>query len=220
MTTFRQYRQIEKDEFIVCGVDTAAGLGDYCVAQFISQTRLDVPLVYHSKVLATEMTNLIYPVLNRIFEVTGKKPVVAYERQSGGLFEMDRLASLNRDGKFELYKMPSAGRVDAPEAYKLGWDTNTATRPKMLSDLKEAVDKSLIKIYDKPTINEMFSFVVVQTAMNRKAQAEANAHDDLVMALAIAYQLMIDVKEEVREPTYIPSFELLGGAGRTEGQYV
>ena len=91
--------------------------------------------------------------------------------------------------------MPTYGSVDNPEAKKLGWDTNTATRPKMLSELKEAIDKRLIKLYDGRTINEMFSFIVVQTSTAWKAQAEKGANDDLVMALAIAWQLQQSVQE-------------------------
>jgi len=185
---FKQYRRL-KNEFIVVGGDTAAGGLDYSALQFLSATNLDVPLVYYSKKMASEMTNELFPVLNKIFEETGYRPVVAYERQNGGLFEMERLASLNRANKFEVFKMPSFGRTEAPEAVRYGWDTNTATRPKMLSDLKDAVDKKLITIYDKETVNEMFAFVVMQTSSSWKAQAESGAHDDLIMALAIAWQL-------------------------------
>jgi hypothetical protein len=197
---WKQFRPIEKGEFIIVGVDPAAGGIDYCAAQFLSKTKLDVPLVYHSKVLATEMTNLLHPVLERIFDTTGIKPMVAYERQNGGLFEMERLAALNRLGKYNLFKMPVLGRIEPPEAVKYGWDTNTATRPKMLSDLKEAIDKKLIRIYDQTTINELFSFVIVQTSSSWKAQAEAGAHDDLIMALAIAWQ----VQQMVKEPRTMP----------------
>jgi hypothetical protein len=35
----------------------------------------------------------------------------------------------------------------------------------------------------------MFSFIVNQTSSSWKAQAESGAHDDLIMALAIAWQL-------------------------------
>lgn len=59
----------------------------------------------------------------------------------------------------------------------------------MLSMLKEAIDNRLITIYDKPTVNEMFSFIVSQTSSSWKAQAEQGAHDDLIMALAGAWQL-------------------------------
>ena len=190
-----RYRKLEQGEFIVVGVDTAAGGGDYCAAQFLSKTKLDVPIVYHSKSLATEMTPILFSELERIYDITHIPPVIAYERNNGGVFEMERLAALNRLNKYRVFVMPTYGSIDNPQARKLGWDTNTATRPKMLADLKEAIDKRLIKIYDKRTINEMFSFIVVQTSTAWKAQAEKGANDDLVMALAIAWQLQQSEKE-------------------------
>jgi hypothetical protein len=187
--SFRQYRKIESREQFVVAADTSSGLGDYCAVQFLSKTKIDVPLVYHKKIIATEMTNEIYPVLEKISDITGYKPIVAYERNAGGTFEMDRLASMNRLGKFTLFKMPTMGRENPPDSIKYGWDTNTATRPAMLSQLKEAIDNKLLTIYDRPTIEEMFSFVVVRTTATVKAQAESGMHDDLVMSLAIAWQL-------------------------------
>lgn len=187
----RKYREYKRDEFIVVGVDTAWGGTDYCVAQFLSKTYLDVPTVYHSKVLATEMTPLIHNELERIYNETGVKPVVAYERNNGGVAEIERLATLNRDGKYRIYqeKRNMASTDVTEDSVKLGWTTSSSSRPTMLSMLKEAIDNRLIRIYDKPTINEMFSFIVSQTSSSWKAQAEQGAHDDLIMALAIAWQL-------------------------------
>lgn len=195
MTYFRQYREITKGEFFVIAGDTAMGGNDYCAAQFLSTKRLDVPLVYHRKGVMSYMTEDLLTVLERLHDVTGIKPVIAYERNNGGAIELERLAGLNKRHKFEVYKMDSYGidyssrKEGEPEAVKYGWDTNTATRPKMLSDLKEAIDKVLVKIYDKPTITELYSFIVAQTSSTWKAQAEKGAHDDLVMSLAIAWQL-------------------------------
>lgn len=186
---FRQYRIIEPREFFVVFADTSVGLGDYCAVQFLSKTKIDIPLVYHSKSIATEMTNAIYPVLEKIYDTTGIKPVVAYERNNGGVFELERLAALNRLGKYEIFKMPTTGNIDNPEPTKIGWDTNTATRPKMLQDFKDAVDNKLLRIYDKPTITELYSFILAQTSSSVKAQAEKGAHDDLVMSGAGAWQL-------------------------------
>ena len=196
---FRQYRPIEHGEFFVVFADTSYGAGDYCAVQFLSKTKLDVPLVYHSKTIATNMTNEIFPVLEKLFDVTGVKPVVAYERQNGGAFEMDRLAGLNRNNKFEIFKMVNRGNVDNPDATKLGWDTNTATRPTMLQDLKDAIDHSTLTIYDKPTITELYSFILVQMTSSIKAQAERGAHDDLVMSLAGAWQLYQQAGQSVSE---------------------
>lgn len=187
--SFRQYRDFEHDEQVVVAVDTSAGGLDYTCAQFLSRKHFDIPLVYHSKKTATEFTNVLPKALNKIYDETGIRPLVAYERNNGGAFEMDRIAAMNRDGKYDIFKMPTFGQVDNPDSVRLGWDTNTASRPKMLSELKEAIDKKVITIYDKPTINELFSFIVVQTSSSWKAQAEVGAHDDTVMALAIAWQL-------------------------------
>jgi len=90
--------------------------------QFLSVTKLDVPMVYHSPKLATEMTNEVFPVLEKIQQITGINPTIAYERQNGGVFEMDRLSSLNRLNKFTIFKMPRYGDVHHQTEVKLGWD--------------------------------------------------------------------------------------------------
>jgi len=210
MKKLNQFRNLEPGEFIVVGVDTAAGGLDYCAAQFLSTDRLDIPLVYHSKALATEMTPDIVKVLENIYDVTGVKPVVAYERNNGGVFEMERLARLNKKQKYRPFQMIKYGQNrDSKAVRKLGWDTNSATRPKMLSDLKEAVDNRLFNIYDNKTIEELFSFVTVQTATHWRAQAETNAHDDLIMSLAIAWQLYhTENKPDVHEKKRIISLNM------------
>ena len=189
--SFRRYRNYQKGEFILVGVDTSWGGTDYCAAQFLSKTSLDIPTVYHSRVLATEMTPLIHLELEEIYDQTGVKPVVAFERNNGGVSEIERLATLNRDGKYRIYtEKTNIGTTDSTEnTVKLGWTTSSSSRPTMLSMLKEAVDNRLIRIYDKPTINEMFAFIVSQTSSSWKAQAEHGAHDDLIMSLAIAWQM-------------------------------
>ncbi len=189
--SFRRYRKYEKGEFYVVGADTAWGGTDYCTAQFLCKTKLDIPTVFHSKVLASEMTPLIHAELERIYDETGVKPVVAFERNNGGVAEIERLATLNRSGKYIIYteKTNIATTESTGESIKLGWTTSSASRPTMLSMLKEMVDGKLVRIYDKPTITEMFSFIVSQTSSSWKAQAEQGAHDDLIMALAIAWQL-------------------------------
>ena len=194
---FRQFREFEKGEFIVIGGDLSAGGKDRSCCQFISKNRIDVPLIYDSPKMAVEMTNEIVPVLENICEVTGVKPLIAYERNNGGVFEMERLATMNRNGTYELFKMPVYGKeIDTEQRMKqevrYGWDTNTATRPMMLAALKETIEKKIIRIYDKATIEEMYSFIVSQTSNSWKAQAERNAKDDRVMALAIAWQVFIN----------------------------
>jgi len=190
--SFRRYRNYEKGEFYVVFADTAWGGVDYCAAQFLSKTGLDVPVVYHNKGLATEMTPLLHTELERIYDETGGiKPVIAYETNNGGTAELERLATLNRNGKYVIYQQKlNVGTTDTIErSVKLGFTTSSATRPIMLQMLKEAIDNKVLRIYDKPTVNEMFAFIISQTSSSWKAQAEQGAHDDLIMSLAGAWQL-------------------------------
>lgn len=203
---WRQYRPLERGEFFVVGVDTSAGGKDYSVAQFFSKTHLDVPLVFHANISASYMTDRLLPVLEKIFDVTGVKPIVAYERQNGGVFEIERLSNLNRNDKYRIYLAKNVGSIDNTTEKQLGWNTNMATRPKMLSDLKDAIDGQLIRIYDKITINEMYSFILNKQG---KPEAEVNAHDDLIMALAIAWQMYQTENPQTVQPTNIINQNLI-----------
>ena len=180
---FRRYRQLDKGEFILVFADTAVGGADWCAAQFLSADKLDIPIVYHSNSSATMMTPLLHRELESIYDVTQVQPVIAYERNNGGQFELERLSTLNRLGKYFIYEQKDA--TGKPNG-KIGWDTNAATRPKMLQELQECINNKLIIIYDKPTVTELFQFVIFKSG---RPEAEAGSHDDLVMSLAGVWQL-------------------------------
>lgn len=192
MNPWRRYRDWRPGEFVLAYADTSWGGLDWTAVQFMSKDTIDVPLVYHSRGLASDMTPLIHAELERIYDITKVKPVVSYERNNGGIAELERLNSLNRLGKYRIYtQLNHIGSTDISEdSGKLGHDTNSATRPAMLALLKDAIDNKLITIYDKLTVQEMFSFVVKQTPNgNWKAEAENGAHDDLIMSLAGVWQM-------------------------------
>lgn len=192
--SFRQFRPLQHGEFIICFEDTASGGSDNCAVQFLSHKWLDVPLVFHANVTASYVTPLLHQKLIEISRETGVQPIVAFERNNGGNFEMDRLARLNRFGDYRIYTMKTVdptGRVI--DTGKLGWDTNLATRPKMCQELKDAIEGGLLHLYHRQTVNEMFSFIIKP---NGRYEAEENAHDDLVMALAGAWQLYQTEKPE------------------------
>ncbi len=186
----RSFRAIGRGEFILCFVDTAGGGGDSVAAQFLSQEKLDIPQILHSEESITEMTPVIHRELERIYDLTGIQPVVAYERNNGGAYEMERLASLNRAGKYKIYQTKKLDENnDIVETGKLGYDTNSATRPEMLQMWQEVINKQLVTIYDEITITEHFSFVVVKTSSSWRAEAEVGAHDDTVMSGAGVWQM-------------------------------
>lgn len=209
---WRIYRKLEPGEFIVIGADTAAGGVDYCAAQFISTTRKDVPIVYHAKQLASDMTPELIRMMIAIYTDTKVKPTIAYERNNGGVFEIERLHRHNAQNCFSVYrtKTDRATVRGTQQTLKFGWETNAATRPAMLADLKDAIDNELFTFYDEHTLRELLSFVVVQTNSSWKAQAENGMHDDLVMALAIAWQLYLTEQPEKEKRSGIARPKLPG----------
>ena len=184
---FRLYREIERGEFFIIAVDCAQGGIDANYGQFLSKTKIDVPLVFEKNCVAAEMTPLIHEALEWIYARTGVEPVVAFERQMGGISALSQLQTLNRNGHYRIYQRRKFGTVDGEVLTDvLGWDTNLQTRPQMLGDLKQAIDNNLIKVYDKTTINELGKFIITKKG---RAEAAPNCHDDAVMSLAIAWQL-------------------------------
>lgn len=184
---FRLYRQPERGEFFVVAVDCAQGGIDANFGQFLSKSKVDVPMVFEKNCVAAEMTPLIHEALEWIYSRTGIEPVVAFERQMGGVSALSQLQALNRYGHYRIYQRRKLGTVEGEVLTDtIGWDTNPQTRPQMLGDLKQAIDTRLIRLYDRATINDLGKFI-----LNKKGRAEAasNCHDDSIMSLAIAWQL-------------------------------
>ena len=184
---FRLYRQPERGEFIVVAVDCAQGGADANYGQFLSKTKIDVPLVFEKKCVAAEMTPIIHEALEWLYGITGVEPVVAFERQMGGVSALSQRQPLNRNGHYRIFQRRKLGTTDGEVLTDIiGWDTNTQTRPQMLGDLKQAIDNTQIQLYDKTTIDELGKFII-----NKRGRDEAapNCHDDAVMSLAIAWQM-------------------------------
>jgi hypothetical protein len=163
---FRQYRQFEPGEFIICAVDTAGEGQDWNAGQFLSKNRLDVPLVLHYEGSITDVTPELKLALELIQMQTGVNPVVAYETNNGGGYEFERLSRLNKLQKYTMYrqyKQDERGKLKHTD--KLGWSTNSATRGPMLIELQDMVKNNLVRLYDKLTIDEMFSFVKHKTQL-------------------------------------------------------
>ena len=67
-----------------------------------------------------------------------------------------------------------------------GFRTNAATRPVIVGELVEAMREGINLVNDRTTLEEMLTFVRNEKL---RAEAEPGAHDDCVMALAIAWHI-------------------------------
>src|SRR5262249_22671454 len=69
------------------------------------------------------------------------------------------------------------------ETIQLGIFTSEKTKPLLIDTLRAYDRDKVIEINDPTTLEEMLTFVVTESG---KMQAEEGAHDDCVMALALA----------------------------------
>ena len=67
-----------------------------------------------------------------------------------------------------------------------GFRTNAQTRPVIIGELVEAMREGIETVNDRTTLEEMLTFVRNEKL---RAEAEPGAHDDCVMALAIAWHI-------------------------------
>lgn len=86
------------------------------------------------------------------------------------------------------------GRIK--QAY--GFQTNRTTRPVILSELIRILRESMASINDRDTLLEMFTFV--RREKDLQGEAESGAHDDCVLALAIAHYIRPQQTMEVTRP--------------------
>jgi hypothetical protein len=194
---FTYYRKFQNGEFIIVFVDTAGEGSDNNAGQFLSKDRLDIPLVMHYKGSIVDVTPKLKTTLEWIAHETGVPPCVAYETNNGGGYELERLSRLNIKHLYVIYcQYVLNAQNKLVKTDKIGWNTNTATRPAMLKGVQDLVNNRLVKIYDPNTITEMFSFVKHQMPSGWKAEAEVGSFDDLIMSLAGVWQLY-----QTEEPT-------------------
>lgn len=163
----------------VIGGDVAEGLehGDYSAAHVIDATTGTQVAVWHGHTPAD--------VFGDELEILGlwyNSALVGVEQNNHGLTTITKLRQLNYP---HIYRHRTIDQVSKKVTLKFGWPTNKATKPKMIDDLDEALRKGELTLHHKRTIAELKTFV-----RDEHARMHGSPFDDLVMSLAIAYQMV------------------------------
>lgn len=179
---FKLFREPEKGEFFVCGADPSEG-GDYCSGTWKSKKYADTVLSYHARIESTQFGYELEKGSRFLFKKTGLWPCIGVERNTG-MATIAKLIDLNYPN---LFKMKSFDRQTQKEEEKIGWHTNSATRPKLLDDHALSIRQGVNKIFDKTTVNEHMTFI--RNPKTGKPEAEVGMNDDTVFSEGIAWQL-------------------------------
>ena len=94
---------------------------------------------------------------------------------------------LFRNGYKNIYfERPETGKAYRSISEKLGWNTNLRTRPLMVAQGRQMLTDGSVTIYDKEMLHQWEHFVLDKG----KFQGLRGAHDDLVMAGLISFEMM------------------------------
>lgn len=189
----RLYRELESTETFTIGCDPGNG-GSYSAAVAISQKYLDVPLVFQSKVESPQFGYELNNIGLYVKKKTGNYPLLAVERNIGqGTIEKLRVLGYPLT---KLYRQKTFDRVSQKEEERIGWMTTVANRRKMLDELAMLIRSKGLKIYDKALISEMLTFVI--NARTGEPRPESGKYSDLIMACAIALQMVGEVPQSAK----------------------
>jgi hypothetical protein len=166
------------------GVDVAEGVGQDSSAIVVldfTKPKAEVVATYESNKIAPDI--LAYEVRNIAREYGN--PIVAIERNNyGGGVTLNEIKSLYRN----LYTTIRTDKLTNEQTDKLGWETNSKTKPRMFYDLKTAVDENLFIPNSEVICLEMLSYN--QKKLNQRGSKEGETqHWDMLTATAIAYQM-------------------------------
>ncbi len=182
---YRLYRELETNEQTALFADPAEG-GAFCAAALVSKKHADFPFMYNHRVESSQFGYDLNKIAKYVKKRTNLWPTIAVERNTGQA-TIHVLQELNYP---DLFRMRIFDHRSITESSKIGWTTTMATRAKMLDDLALSLRQGAIKIYDRQVLYQMSSFVIKQRRGHvSKIEAESGKFDDLVIALAGAWQL-------------------------------
>lgn len=117
----------------------------------------------------------------------------------------------------QLYMRPIVDRLSQKFTDLLGWDTNTKSRAQMLDILEQSMRDGSLTIHGQRTLAEFMAFKIPERLGGvgdyRSPRASKDAHDDLVIALAIGVAVAAKLPKQlqrVERPEPVPAFSVTG----------
>lgn len=179
------------------GMDVGEGVGaDYTVIQALCNESGELVAVYRSNRVRADEAGVDACLLGLWYN----RGLLGIERNGPGLAT---LSACERgaaglpwlSGYPNLYYHTITDRKIPQETSRLGWITNRSTKEAMLGRLASSIESRSLTIRCRSTIREMQGFVWDAHRkvfrQNSKAPGAPTAHDDAIMALAIANEMRL-----------------------------
>lgn len=170
----------EERHVYAIGCDVAEGLehGDFSSVHVIDARTLDVVAHWHGHVDPDVLGEDILPALGWYYN----RALIGVESNNHGL---TTLKGLVRAEYPAVYRQRRQDRRNAAPTEALGWRTTSATKPLAIDELGKELREGTLGLQCGETLAELRTFV-----RDGSGKMNGSPHDDRVMSLAIAVQML------------------------------
>lgn len=171
------------------GADVAEGLehGDFSDASVLDANTGELVAKWHGHIPPREFAAQL-DRLGRFYNCA----LIGCEANNHGISTLDALRNLEYP---RLFRKRSLGETTKKITVKWGWHTNRQSKPKMIDALDQSIRDGAITIYDRHTLGELRTYV-----RDEKGKLHGSPHDDRVISLAIAVQMLEFVNSAELDP--------------------
>ena len=167
------------DEKFIIGADVSLGVGqDYSAAIVLNKDR-QVVAVYRDNHVDPAMFGRDLFYLGRYYN----NALLAVESNSMGISTLQKLKEMKY---VNLYYQTQIANLTDEDGVRLGFRTTSASKPAIISNLKNWIDNDEIAIWSSEVVSELRDYVSDDKG---KTNASRGSTDDTVMSLAIAAEV-------------------------------
>lgn len=166
------------------GADTAEGIGrDSCASVVIDFSTIPNRVVgtYESAVIPPDMFGHELVREGKLFGTC----IIGAEYNNTGYATVSVLGENYPESK--LFHHTTRDKLTNEETKKMGWHTNSSTKPSAIYELKSAVEDGNLEIYDLDLLNELSYYQLRDLKSHKKPGM--TRHFDLLIACAISWQM-------------------------------
>ena len=168
------------DDNYVIAADVSLGVGqDYSTAVVMDKDYRVIALYRDNRIDPSLFGELLF-YLGRYYN----NSLLCVESNSMGVATLQKLESMDY---VNLYRQTKIANVSKDEGTRLGFRTTSATKPAIIGNLKNLIENEEVNIPSNIMIQELKDYISTGTG---KTEASPGTHDDTVMALAMACEVL------------------------------
>ena len=187
----RWYREPRRDEIYVVALDPSLGTGGdpAAIQVFEASTTEQIAEWRHNKTDIPTQVRIMADIVKELYSAVGDNKKIYYSVENNTLGEA-ALISINEYGEENIpgYFLSDNTVVSGTgRRFRKGFNTTNKAKLTACNKLKILIESGRMKIYSKPFISELKTFV----ASGASYEAKVGETDDLVMASLLATRMLL-----------------------------